>query len=867
MVTTGGAYVAGGTVEYLENSNASLTTNGGSVTVTNTGQQILGEPINSSTSSAGVVGGAISFTGGTSFQSTQPITSGGGNVTITTLSNSTGDAITATVNTDGGAFSLNSPGGFEDSGLITDGGIVLSGGNVGNSCSIVATGTGNTITGVTVTWAGGTGRSVSINGGDAVTVNNITSTGTSPLSVSINAVGAGTLSGPITITGPLTIFTSTFTTSGSSTITSGGGAVNITSNGAVSIGAAVNTDGGSFSASSQTTLDLASGGSVTSAGGNVSLSGLQSIGVDDVVSTGGGNFTALGGTFENSAEISDGGVNDSKPQGLSITTSAGDITIGGAISWASSLSPMTFTVPTGSSVELGAAITANAAEPINFSSAPIALTTTTASITGGDVTLGAVTDGTSSQNPELTIQASGAVSLQTVGTTADPIGGISIQANGSSAAPTTTFNGDINVSGNAIFAGPVVVPTNITVTSAGTNQSDFGDLEFDGTIDGPGGLNLKTSEQLRINGNVGATTPLAFLQVDTEVNGIMFFNAGPAGTTGIALPGITQQMSLLTVNIASGGNLEINDVSPTQRNPEGLFATIDSYGPLNINIGTSTANSSNTFVDGENEKFSVYGALNIQAVGGTIQTSDISTLGNLTLNASNIVFVMRPGAVSNGQAVDTGMDLIAGGAMSLPAGAVYSTTGSGSMDVPGFIAQSFGGTSNIAHISNGLKTTFSIIGGIEAAALFGNENLLLDLTPSTLSVSIPTFVPPIPFVFDYPIAGAFPRELVTAGNVPFDFKLAFPPVIAGPDMGQELQQGGINSRDPSPDEIVGIVSTMAVFNDLPDTPRPKASDYRTVVNRLDPQGNRFCALTPSPGTPGEGWGEGSPHFSAQKRLP
>ncbi len=123
---------------------------------------------------------------------------------------------------------------------------------------------------------------------------------------------------------------------------------------------------------------------------------------------------------------------------------------------------------------------------------------------------------------------------------------------------------------------------------------------------------------------------------------------------------------------------------------------------------------------------------------------------------------------------------------------------------------------------------------IAPVVLFGSDNLLLDLTPSTLSATVPTFVPPIPFVYDFPIAGAAPQDQLVAGTLPPDFKNAFQPPNPGPIVRQALKDAGLLTRDPSAQEIVAEVTDIAFYNDLPTGPRPKASDYIAAANRLDP---------------------------------
>jgi filamentous hemagglutinin family protein len=891
VVTNGGDFDAGGTVDFISNQFGSITTNGGNVNITNPGLIAVGQPVNTG-------GGNFTSVDGNSFGTATngTLTTGGGNIILATATTSgTTDEVTIgnAVNTGGGSFSVTGIG-FEDTALISDGGVATPNGTF--TINTVANGTSD-ITNLEISWTGGSGRSVLVEGVANITVSSITGTGTTPLPVTLYTTAtiasgdAITLNGPVTATGPfvasgadfdiasggslsattvnintvtsvtigtpMTLTQGTVTFSGpvvshgalnvdgssfdvdsTGAMTSNGGAINVESTGVVTIEGGVNSDGGAISILSGSTFTSDSDGTITSSGGDVAIQSESDLTISAEVNTGGGNFTATGSTFTNNAEISDGGVNDSKAQGLTINASAGDITVGGEISWAASLSPVTFSVPSGSKIELGAEISANPAEALNLSNIPIAVTSTSAVLSGGNITLGAVTNASSS-TPELEINSSGSVSLQTVGTPSAPFGELIITGIGNSAPPTITLHGDINTIASVDFGGTVILPGNVEVFDGDTTDTDTAIIEFDGDVEGPGGLSVflpgKNYGQIRFNNNVGNLTPVAYLQLFPGNGALVGFRWG----SGNDPPGVTEQQPLTTINIATGGNFAVNNVSPPVRELSdiGLFSTIDSYGPLTINIGSSPS-TTNRYVVGQNEKLSVYGSLTLSAPGGTITTGDISTLGNMTLNAATIRFRLRgPTFVTSTTVVDSGMDLIAAGEMTLPGSATYvavsGPTVPGAFDVPGFIAQSYSTSSNIGSIAGQLKTAFSVVGAISPTVLFGNSNLLLDLTPNTLTTSIPTFVPPTPFVFDFAIAGAAPREQLVAGTVPLDFKTAYPPAVPGPIIQEEFSDAGVYTHEPSVEEILGAVGTMAVYDDMPDQPRPRASDYRVAVNRFD----------------------------------
>ncbi|MGD0141299.1 MAG: hypothetical protein ABSD28_20765, partial [Tepidisphaeraceae bacterium] len=904
-VVISSAFTAGGTVEFTDNESGAVTTNGGAFTITNTGSQIIGQPINTG-------GGNFSATGGNSFTNSGAgtITTNTGSVTIATTS-ATGIDIGAAINTNGGAFSATGEA-FSTEAAITDSGNPLA---VANGAFLISLATGNQIDhidiGGAITWAGGPGRSVTIEGPYTFNIEGgITSTGTVPLKLVIDSTnssstinidsainvsgafvsdggnftvsstgsvtaqtvaletnsttpdgqsvtgGAVTINGPIVTNGAFTVNSPSFSESASTgTITTNGGAVSLTttdsSNGAITVESAVSTGGGAFNVNSAVTFDSSGAGTINTAGGavNIQATGVpgtsttsaSGITIGALVNTGGGNFIASSIIFVSTAGITDGGVNDSNPQGITITTTTGPIILNGPISWAASHSPITLTYGTSggvgsNGVGLGSSITVNNAEPIDFTNTFIGLIGS-ATITGGNITMGTVANEASSGEGSLVIQSAGTVSLQgNMGASNSPIGSLTVTGN-NSAPPLTTLNGSVFAAGNVDFTGPVVVPTGVEIGGASSTAQT---IEFDGTIQGPGGLVVaeggSVGDVIRFNNNIGDQTPLAVLDLFPGTFGLVAFRWG----TGLFPPGVLQQQPMTTVNIASGGNFEVNDFSPTTRTNSSNNATIDSYGPLAINIGAGAApNKSNLYAVGQNEKLSVYGALTINANGGTVKTGDISNTGNLTIEASTVDFMLRgPTLSSSNTRIDTGMDLVSGGQISLPGNATYvgvtGADGTGSFDVPGFVATSFNPSSNIAQIAGQFGTDFSIVPYISPSLLFGTGNLLLDLAPSTLSATIPTFVPPIPFVYDYPISGAAPREMLVAGTLPFVFKQAFQPAYPGPVVQQDLKDTGVFTRDPSDDEIVGAVDTGAIYIDLPQSPRPKAADYRAAANRLDP---------------------------------
>jgi len=898
-VAANGAIDIGGTILLTDNGTGTLTTNGGPVAITNTGLIGLGNAVVTA-------GGAFSVTGSSNFTaSSAPITTSGGSVTITTTT--TDGAVISSgspVNTGGGSFTVSAQT-FENDSTISDGGVATANGTLNIDTT---SGTGVITINGAITWIGGTGRSVVIQGGGDVNVGSIASSGAAALPVSFFTTGAGnsvTINGTVNTTGafvssggafnvasggtltaqnvtlniataaadskPVTpgavniaggvttnagIFTAggtSFTSSGGGSVTTNGGNVDLLTSGTVNLGAAVNTGGGTFNATLDNDFTSTSGGTITTVGGAVTItstgavsSGTGEISIGDEINTGGGSFSASGTTFTSSGEITDGGINDA--QGLSITTTGGDITLntGGDINWSASLAPVAFVMPSGSSLNLGAAITVNPSEPLNFTGFTVSLVGTAATVSGGNITFGTIVNPDNTTSPALTVQSAGAVSFATVGTSASPIGSLTVTTNGSSAEPVTTLNGNIFTVGDVVFGGSVVLAANVAITASDISASSTAnhDLEFDGTIEGPQGLTLAMPlgngnlEQIRFNSNIGDQTPLAYLAANSGAEGFIFFRGGLPGSSLIDLPGIADPQPATVVDIASGGSFTVNNIVPSPKRESTIIASIGSYGPLTINIGSaSSPNAANLFAMGQYEKLTTYGDLTINTNGGTAQAGDLSAFGNLTINAANIEFLLRTPTLEGQTALDEGVDLIANGEISLPANATYSAvspSGPGAFGVPGFIARSFNPSSNIAATASSLKTVISIVPSISATALFySSPNLLLDLTPATLGARLPAFIPPIPFVFDLPIAGAVPRQQLVAGTVTADFKNAFMASYPGPIVEQDLRDDGVFTREPSVEEILAATDSIVEYNDTPRKRRPSAEDFAAVVSRMN----------------------------------
>jgi filamentous hemagglutinin family protein len=859
----------GGTFTSSGDANTTIDTNGGNVSINTTSDMSVGEIISS----------------------------GGGDVTLNTSAG--GIKTTAMIDTGGGAFTATTSGAtsvsniaFENDAEITDGASangagafqvnVTSGGSLNVGGAIVWTGSSVTLQGagdVNILGAGsigpataalpvnlyntGSSKNISIAGtistagalvasGGNITVQSTGSVTAQSISLNIATTGIGagdtltpgtvTVSGPIATTGGSLLIggITYFVDNGNGTIDTDGGDFTITNNGAfITLGNPVTTEGGKFTTTLGGTFTNAGSGTITTSGGDVTITTTEDCGISADINTGGGNFTVNSPSFELSqGQITDGGGSIGNDT-LSITTTTGDINLGADVVWTGSATPLHLAPASGANLDLGGSLTVNNGATLDLSGVTAALTGT-ATVTGGTVTFGSIINGTTSSSvtttPDLTIQSIGPVTLAAVGTSDNPIGSITVAANGASPAPTTILNNDIFVAGDAIFGGPVNLAANIDITDNGEDFSANGNVEFDSPVEGPNGLTINNVVQTRINANIGDVTPLAYLDLVPGTSGIIFIRGGSPNSSGLGLP--ATQQATTTIDIASGGNFEVNFGSAQERVFSPLFATVDSYGPLTINIGSSgSPNAANLVSMGQNEKITSIGSLTINTNGGTAAVGDLSAFGNITIDSANIQFVLREPSVVNNATYDSGMDLIAAGQISLPAGANYTTvqpSGSGAFDVPGFIALSFDPSSNIASTAANLKTVISIAKSITTTPFYGPENLLLDVTPATLGATIPSYIPPVPFVFDYPIGGAVPRQQLVAGTVPVDFKTAFQPAYPGPVLQQDLIDDGVFTREPTFEEIVAAAEDVVVYQDIPEKGRPRVEDFSVAAPRINP---------------------------------
>ncbi|MEM7261677.1 MAG: filamentous hemagglutinin N-terminal domain-containing protein [Planctomycetota bacterium] len=259
-------------------------------------------------------------------------------------------------------------------------------------------------------------------------------------------------------------------------------------------------------------------------------------------------------------------------------------------------------------------------------------------------------------------------------------------------------------SGNVTLAGPV----NLTGGAVGSPRTidAAGAVTFSSTVDGNRTLFVRApSGVTTFLGEVGGTTPLTGLSTDLGGGTVLAADV-TAGSGGIEWrDAVTIAADVVTTTLGGGDvrfgstvdsdgiprNLTVLvlDAAGTTVSPTGIIELGDDVGgsspltslALNVAAGINarasvptsativgesdlsiTATGSVTI--GASEKLTVLGALDIDA-GGTVTLGDVSTLGDLSVDAPVIVITLRPASFVRDPAdrlfLDAGVDLVSGG--------------------------------------------------------------------------------------------------------------------------------------------------------------------------------------------------------------
>ena len=136
---------------------------------------------------------------------------------------------------------------------------------------------------------------------------------------------------------------------------------------------------------------------------------------------------------------------------------------------------------------------------------------------------------------------------------------------------TTSAASGVNVTSNAIMldglnivtTGGGVVDFNgpVTLTTGPTDIDAAGAVDFSGTIDGTFGLTLESDSTITLNGNVGATTPLGAILVDTATDVDVVGTLTAASLVQTAGTGTTTLRETVTTSAAAGLNVTSNAIT------------------------------------------------------------------------------------------------------------------------------------------------------------------------------------------------------------------------------------------------------------------------------------------------------------------
>ncbi|MCC6972026.1 MAG: filamentous hemagglutinin N-terminal domain-containing protein [Phycisphaerales bacterium] len=762
-VTTTGAQGYTSATNFSVTLNGDLTSTGaGAIGVD--GPTILGAPsVNVST--AGAAGDDIVFDGTVNGASNLSVSAGAANVAINGVAGGTTRlqslAVVAANTTSAG---VNTGGGQSIAGNLTLGGDLSSNGGG----TIVVTGpTTLTTANTTISTAGAAGDDITLAGVNASAADAsslVVNAGSG--NATLGAVGATTRLGALNVTGAAINATS-LNTAGAITLA---GATNVTGN----------VTGGSLTSTGATTV----GGGVTTVGdqnytGNTSVTGNVVGGAINVAGTAGfgGNVTGssigvtggaatIGGnaTTTGTQSYAGGAAITGNVQGSTLTVSGGGATIGGNAS------------TTGAQSYAGGANVAG-----NVTSTT--LTTGAASTFTGDVT------------------ASGAIDLTGASTLAGNVSGASLNVNGGSTLGNTGGSRTLTLASGALFQGPV------SITGATTVNSGSGPIFFASTLNS---ADATPRDLTLISGEAG--------DANTSSGSGPFINTGVRFGSTV---GDTNKLGVLTIGgtrtaIPQAATIVMASSYVSGSNGSRVSTAVDAADVLTINA--------DQFVMGVNEKLTAFGSLTVNATSGAT-LGDVTTLGDMNINAPAITLRSRTGGtvlsqfVSGGvplTAQDGGLDFVAGGRIVFgvaPSGfARYAVTD------PATDIDLKGGSGSVAPFEGGLTEALfapkASAGGDPANT--ATELLALDMR-SEGSIDNPASA----------LASALPSDQsLGVPNQSVSLSTAIKDLLA---------QIGISVKDASSfDESVNAAAGLALYNDWPQTTRASVDDasYQVSVNRL-----------------------------------
>lgn len=760
-VTTTGAQGYTGTTGVTLNGDLTSSTSGAIGVV---GPATLGAPsINIAT--AGAAGDDVVFDSTVNGASNLSISAGAANVALNGVAGGStrlqSFAVTAANTTTAG---VNTTGGQTFTGNASVGGNLTSSGGG----DILITGaTRLTGANTTISTAGGASDDVTLNGVEGSTADaNSLVVNAGPGNATLGAVGATTRLGALNVTGA-NIGAASLNSAGAITLA---GTTNVTGN----------VSGGSLSSTGTTTV----GGGVTTVGdqtytGATSVSGNVAGGAISVAGTGafGGNVTGasiavtggsatIGGnaTTSGTQTYSGGATITGNVQGSSLTVSGGGATIGGNAS------------TTGAQSYAGGA-------------------TVVGNVTSTTLTTGAASTFTGN------ITSSGAIDLTGLSVLAGNVNGASLSVNGGSLLGNTGGARTLTFTSGALFQGAT------TITGTTTIDAGSGPIFFASTLNSA-------------NATARDLTLLSSAAGDANTSSA----SGPFINTGVrfgSTVGETNKLGVLTIGVSrstvpQAATIVMASSYVSGSNGARVSNAIDKADVLTINA--------DQFVMGPNEKLTAFGSLTINAATSAT-LGDITTLGDLNVNAPAITVRSRSGSAVLSQFVtggvpltaqDGGLDFVSGGRIVFgvaPSGfARYAVTNPATdLDIKGG-----SGTVSIfdGGVSEALFSPKASAGGDPANT--GTELLALDMRAEG-SIDNPASA----------LASALPSDQsLGVPNQSVSLSTAIKDLLA---------QIGISVKDSSSfDEAVNAAAGLALYNDWPQTTRASVDDasYQVSVNRL-----------------------------------
>jgi filamentous hemagglutinin family protein len=690
----------------------------------------------------------------------------------------------------------------------------------------------------------GTARDLSLNGSSSVILggnvgaNSVLSTLaiTSP-SISLRSVsttGTQNYGGSVALNGALAasgaadvVMTGALALGGDSSITSGGGNINIsgevnsiTTPFALTLNAGVGdvilgSDVGTGNAANQTRLASfsATGDAITLR--NVRTSGLLSI-TGATVSLNGnltaadtgpiaiaGALTLLADTqiVANSGAVQFGGTinSDGTARALTVTAGGSEVLFSSGVGTSSALSTLTLAATSARfdvSDSAQRLVRTNGDQTINAG----VLLGSDMTFAGNDLTFGGTINSADATPRALTINTNTVSGDTGVTTFSSAIGAV---------------NALLRLNTNT--EGLTMVGANITTTSGMTFADPLrltGNAVLDG---GAGALFFRSTIETDAGAAVDADlTLLTTLAADADTIPIKF-----GGNIGVG-----RRLRTLTI----GADRATPQTAATAVMSDGFdasgviagssFQIADSY---TINTGTGG------FVMGRGQKLTALGRLSI-LTSGAVVLSDLTALGDMTVRGTSIAIKLRPGGTvfdnifesPDQAAADLSVDFVAAGEISfidLSSTLITPTViAFGDAREPTFATNSGNRPVNL----NGFNfLQFTDVNGVLSSAFFvdprsGNGGRLLGL-------DIIAKGPPVDDLATS-IAGAIPRDTESRENAP--------PVTISAALREPLQEMGISVRDLEFTELVEYLVGRAFYRDLPGKPSPRPEDIRVTVNRL-----------------------------------